>query len=934
MFASKVLNTSAGRLRIVRPLIAVAVCAGLLAGCSDSPETMLASAKQYLAKNDLNAASIQLKNVLQKDGSMAEARFLLGTVNLDQDNVAGAVKELRRAAELGYPPVHVAPMLASALVRAGEFGQVIKEFEGTTLEDPAAQARLLAALGDAHLARADVDKARAAYEAAIAADPADTTARVGLGRAKLSRGDLDGALAEADAAIAQKSATADAHALRGDVLIVRRDTDEAVAALEAAVRERPAAINYHFALVSLLLRENRLDAAEQRLADMKKAAPAHPLTRYLQAFVDFRRDRFAEARDGVLEAIRVAPDYLPAQLLAGTIFVRLNDHPHAQQHLGLVLARAPGQPLARRLLVHSLVSSGEPNRALETLQPLLEESPTDKATMTLAGQVYLANGDFDRASEYLEKVALAEPEDVMARTRLGVSRLIGGDTTRAFADLEAASALDANSGQADIALILAHLRRGEVDQALAAQKQLEEKQPDDPQTYNLKGGILMAKKDVAGAQAAFEKALAVKPDFLAAAINLARLDLAARQPEGARKRLEHFITANPKNVDAHLVLADLLARSGAAPAQVLATLERAVGVSPSAMAPKIALARHHLGAKEPKKALAIAQEVATANPNDPVAVGSLARIQFAAGDREQAISSFNRLAGLQPKSPAPLIALSDVQRAAGDRTGAEHALRRALALKPDLLEAQQRMISLMVEHKRVSDAVAVARTVTEQRPDSPAGLVLEGDIHMAVGDPSQAVPLFRKALDRTPAGAVAVKLYSAQTRAGKRADAEKLAATWLRNHPKDLVMRGYLAEGALRDKRLDEADKLYRQMDQLSPDNALVLNNLAWVAGQRKDPQALALAKRALALAPENPAVLDTLGMLQIESGAREEGLANLRKAVSLAPNAGTLRLNLVRGYVRTERKEEARKELDTLLKQVVDGSPLHAEAIALKQGL
>jgi Tfp pilus assembly protein PilF len=51
----------------------------LLVGCGgEKPETMLSSAKAFLAKNDHKAAAIQLKNALQQDPQLAEARFLLG----------------------------------------------------------------------------------------------------------------------------------------------------------------------------------------------------------------------------------------------------------------------------------------------------------------------------------------------------------------------------------------------------------------------------------------------------------------------------------------------------------------------------------------------------------------------------------------------------------------------------------------------------------------------------------------------------------------------------------------------------------------------------------------------------------------------------------------------------------------------------------------
>src|SRR5438552_16180828 len=87
----------------IRTVAALAVfAAALFSGCSERPESMVASAKDYLAKNDRNAAIIQLRNALQKNPDLAEARFLLGKALLDNAEYAAAEKELRKAGELGY----------------------------------------------------------------------------------------------------------------------------------------------------------------------------------------------------------------------------------------------------------------------------------------------------------------------------------------------------------------------------------------------------------------------------------------------------------------------------------------------------------------------------------------------------------------------------------------------------------------------------------------------------------------------------------------------------------------------------------------------------------------------------------------------------------------------------------------------------------------
>ena len=78
-------------------LVAAALAAGVLTGCSEKPEAMVASAKDYLAKNDRNAAIIQLKNALQQNPDLGEARLLLGKAQLQAGDLASAEKELRKA---------------------------------------------------------------------------------------------------------------------------------------------------------------------------------------------------------------------------------------------------------------------------------------------------------------------------------------------------------------------------------------------------------------------------------------------------------------------------------------------------------------------------------------------------------------------------------------------------------------------------------------------------------------------------------------------------------------------------------------------------------------------------------------------------------------------------------------------------------------------
>jgi predicted Zn-dependent protease len=119
----------------------------------------------------------------------------------------------------------------------------------------------------------------------------------------------------------------------------------------------------------------------------------------------------------------------------------------------------------------------------------------------------------------------------------------------------------------------------------------------------------------------------------------------------------------------------------------------------------------------------------------------------------------------------------------------------------------------------------------------------------------------------------------------------------------------------------------------MKPDDALTLNNLAYVSGRLKDPKAIEYAQKADQLVPNNAAILDTLGVLQVEAGDVKKGVDSLQRAIALAPNAAGIRLNLARALVKDGQKDAAKKELDTLA-QLGDKFPGQAEVAKLMKEL
>ncbi|GHT85575.1 hypothetical protein AGMMS49543_17200 [Betaproteobacteria bacterium] len=917
-----------------RRVAVVVAGAFLLAGCSDSPEKMIASARSYIERSDYNAATIQLKNALQKDAKNAEGRFLLGWILYDQERYSTAALELRRAVDAGYPADDAAPLLARALVRDRDYAQALKSLDGISLGKAEARATVLASLGEALAATGKRDEARQRYEAALAANPDELLAQIGLVRLSFASGNIATVEQKARDIVARDPNLVEGYMLLSDVLLSQNKVKDAVGVMRTALEARPDSVSMHSAFVSLLLMANDLDGVTKALEQLKRVAPGYPITRYVQAYLDFRANRLDAARTGVLEVTKAAPGFLPAQLLAGAVLAQTREYAQAQTYIDGVLKVAPQHPLARTLKATVLMGTGQADRAIDLIQPLLGEARPSSALLVLAGQAYLAKGDLAQAREYLGRAASAAPDSADARARLGAVRLMSGEAGAGFADLEAASRLDQNSIQADLIQVFAHVRRNEPELAMKSFATIERKWPNDPQTWNIKGSLLQGQGKPAEARAAYEKALKLQADFLIALVNLARLDLAGNAAPAARARFDQWLAQNPRHVEGLLAYAGVLQASNAKPEEILAALERARSAGAGQIGPGLALVRFHLMQRDGNKAKIAAQEVAAAWPNDPRALEGLARAQAATGDMTMATNTVSTLAAQMPGSPGPQLLLADLQRNANDSDGAERSLRKALQIKPDDVNAQRQLIGLLAAKKDFDGAVRQARTMQQQKANAAQGYNLEGGVQIVARREREAIGAFRKGYAAGGGADSLVRLHALLVHSGQAAEANRLVTEWLRKEPKDAAVRTYLAEAALGQKRYAEAARLYQDLLKLAPNNPLILNNLAWASWQAQDPQAQRYVEQALEIAPDHPAMLDTLGMIQIGRGQAQAGIANLERAVRLAPDQLGIRLHLARSYAGLGRKDDARREVSAVLQHARAGTALANEANALLKSL
>lgn len=885
-----------------------------MSGCGGkSPEKLVASARAALERQDPKAAMIDLKAALDTTPGSAEARFLLGKAMLAAGDPVGAETELRKATERGAAEIDVVPELARAMLLLGQAGRVIAQFGSVTLGNPGAQASLKTTLAAAHAQQGDLPKADAEISAALAAVPGHAPAMIVQARMIADSGDIDRALAVLDAVLAKDPTNDQAGVAKGYLLwLGKGDADAALAAHRQVLAAKPATVAARAEIVTLLFSQGKTAEARKEFELLRKAAPNDPQTAFFDAQFAYVDKDYRRARSLTEPLLKAIPDHYRALELAAAAEYRMGNDAVAQALLGRALKVAPTLVLSRQILAQSYLRTGQPAKAIEALQPLLKGRKPDAGSFALAGAAYVQIGDIRKADDAFKKARQGAPDSARVRTIAALADLSGGRADVAVKELQAIAATDAGT-TADLALYAAQIASGDFAGAMKTVGTLQSKEPGAPLPDQLRGQLLVAKRDGDGARRSFEASLAKDGRYFPAVAALASMDVAVGKRDAARARVSAFVKAVPNQSRAYLLIAEIDRAAGAPPDQVATSLAEAVRADPGDPEAHMALVAHHVRVADRPAALVAAQAAAAALPGNLGMQRMLGQIQLLAGDSQQAAATLKKLAASLPDDAALQVTLAEAFLATRDVDGARKALRRALEIDPLLGEAQRGLAMLALGDKRVDEALTIARDMQARDPKGALGYATEGDIEVQRKNWPQAAAAFRKALQHSQASEAAIKLHATLRAGGQVAEAQRVAADWDKQRPNDPAFRFYLGDVATNEKDYTQAEAHYRAVLAVQPGNGMAMNNVAWLLQKQGKPGALEMAMRANAALPNRAPVLDTLAAAQAAAGKLTDAIDSQQRAVAASPGDHELKLTLARYLIKAGQKGKARDQLEAL---------------------
>ena len=911
-------------------LLCVAVA---LSACSgNTPQSLIASGRQFVEKKDIPAAVIQFKAALQMDPTSQEARILLGEALISSD-IDGAILELTKVLNDNAPRERVLPTLSRAMVLAGDFKKLVSTYGDVSLTDRPAQAALKANIASAWGALGDRARTEAAVKASLAAVPDYGPAQILRARMLAGEGRFDQAAEVVDAALARNDQFYEAWLLRGEILdFAKSDFKGAEESYRKALVIENSYVVAHAAIISSHLRRHDMAGAKAQVEKLRAVLPRHPYTTLVDGQIAYLDRQYLRAREYVQLLLRVAPDHKGALLLGGAVEAQLGSVVQAAAYLNKILLMSPGMDAARRNLAEVEIRLGQYAKALETLKPLLNGPAPWVDALALAGDAEMRLGHADVAERYYVQAAKLDPANARFSAAAAMARLSSGDVLTALSDLEQLSS-KSNDTYVDEAIFAARMKRREYAAALATLDTMIKKEPGKASHIEMRGRVHVARRDLKSARMAFEEALKADPAMFSAVSSLAAIDLMEGKTPQAIERLRASVKANPKSPVALIALADLLSRNDGSPEEIRKLYADAIIATPTVAEPRLRLIDFALRRRQFKEALQVAQEGLAAMPWDVQILDAAGQAQMRAGDIEQAATTFRKLATALPTSPSPYLRLAELYMASGKRDQAESAINKALDIAPDYEPAQVALLDLIMSSAGQQDPLERIRRITKSNPKQSLGYLLEAEYQIRRKDLDAAIAVLREGLVNTNRPEMAGKLYNVFLRSGRVAEAERFGAAWLKQHPKDVGFEYFVAAADMARGDLRLAEQRLRRVIAVYPNHVLALNNLANVLVMNGGKGAVDFAQRAVDRVPDSPALLDTLALAL--AAEKQPGLALdvQKRAVELAPKDDRLRYALAKVALQAGEKDLARQELKRL-QDLGSAFPAQAEVGRLLQGL
>lgn len=867
-------------------LIKIVVCGLILSiGTVSCGEKQTASSHIITAKS-LNETSqtsqiiIELKNAIQLEPKNAEARYLLGQSYLNQGSGINAAKELEKALSLQFPYSKVVPLLARAYLLIEDDAAILSLDEYSEKLSNTAKAQYYAYKVLASLRTGNMATAESAELLANKAAPNDVYALIAKSYLLLANNAHEDGNQLIKQALALAPNNPDALMLQGQISTAIKDYVQASKSYARYVELQPLSGIGPIYLTESLLKEQRFDEAEAYADSILSRFPNQAFAHYVKAAVKFQSKDYKAAKTHAEKALTSNFNKPYLQLIAGVSAYFLNSYEQSYMHLKPVVQYLEPQHPARKMFAYNQLQLGLVADLDESIGELNPTSDADINFLSSLSFQLAKIGAFEQAKEISDKLTTRASSEggssAESSMREGFLKLMLNDPS-GIKDLERAVEQDPNMQGAELTIAYLAIATGDFEQAERIAKKWQTSYPEKVEGFNIQAAIYIKQSNFELAEEALRKSLELQADNLFALRELTILYLRQNKEVEAKQLSSKAILLFPKDVGIlkqhyFIVKDDLTLQKiktlfedektniqyGMLYAEVLIELGKFNEADE-------VLASYSTSIKSPKKLWQL-KIITKMKQNNSIDMQKIAQEWLLAN----------------PYQIEPVLLLVNNYSVAKELNRALSLIDKAMVNQPNNNKILQlAKMKLLLDSNKVHDAKVLLQTLEQQGLSETNRQGMQGRIFLLEGDYEKALPLLEVFYQAIPSSQNAIFIAVANVRSNRQEKAISILEQHLDKDPKANKIRELLANFYTQSDQ-GKAIKNYEVIVKSQPDNAVALNNLAWLNLESNNLKtALVYAEKAYEIAGNIPNISDTYGQVLLKSGDKVTALAKANEAHS-----------------------------------------------------
>jgi len=431
------------------------------------------------------------------------------------------------------------------------------------------------------------------------------------------------------------------------------------------------------------------------------------------------------------------------------------------------------------------------------------------------------------------------------------------------------------------------LRAGDFDKAVELSRAALKESPNNAQLWVLQGIAFASKGDGKDALTAFQQALKISPNNIAALAGAAQIEY-QEEREAAVPLLDHLLQLRPGDPTASAMLGVLEYRKGNCAAAV-PHFDVAGPLLDSQLDALHAYATCQVRLKQLDAAAATLERAVALRPDNPRERQILASVQLMAHKPQDAVSTLQPLLQAQNVDPNTLELASRAYEDSGDTPRAVSTLRQALLLDPNNVSLYLDFAIICFAHESFQVGIDVLTEGLSLQPKSDDLYVARGVLYVQLAQYNSAEADFEKAYELNPHQSLSTA-------------AQGLAAVQANDLDHALISIQQKLKRKPNDPLL-----LYLQAD--------VLSQKGLELGSPEFQLAMRSAQKSVALQPTLAASRSVLAKLYMQTGQYQLAIEQCRKALSIDPKDQTAVYRLIQALRKTGQKKEIPELLQRLAK-------------------